>query len=132
MNRHSMTWISGLIAGVAFFIHAWLQNSHAWPLVWPLLAGVAVAASSGSGRGMVANLARGAGAGLVAGLVFLIATAVAIYGFGAIPDAQPQLRDQAGPVLGGLSLAALLSVVAGAVGGLVGHLFGGGRSEARG
>lgn len=39
MNKHSIIFKVGLIAGFLFFAHALIPNSNAWPLIWPGLAG---------------------------------------------------------------------------------------------
>lgn len=40
MKNSSIVTKVGLIAGFLFFIHALIPNSNAWPLIWPIFAGI--------------------------------------------------------------------------------------------
>ena len=41
MKNRSPALSGGLVVGLLFFAHAMIKNSHAWPMVWPLVAGAA-------------------------------------------------------------------------------------------
>jgi hypothetical protein len=92
----------GVAAGAAFFFHAMLPNSHAWPLIWPLAGGVAVQILAGRQHEAsgFSNGFRLAGAtGLVTGAIFFIATLASLYALGS-PQLAPlaQALGAAGPV----------------------------------
>jgi hypothetical protein len=75
----------GVTAGAAFFLHAMLPNSHAWPLIWPLIGGVAVDFLAGRRReltGFGDGLRLAGATGLVAGAFFFVATASTLYALG--------------------------------------------------
>lgn len=40
MKNSSVVFKIGILAGFLFFLHALIPNSHAWPLIWPFLAGI--------------------------------------------------------------------------------------------
>ncbi len=106
------TLLIGLAGGLLFFAHAMLNNSHAWPLLWPALAGLLAVWTARGDRAHSygSDLGKAASAGLVCGLVFLGATAVTLSRMG--------LGTSAGLV--GLAIAAVLGIVAATVaGGLV-------------
>jgi hypothetical protein len=128
--RSSPAVAAGLVAGLLFFAHALVPYSRAWPLVWPLLGGVAAAAlASGGGRstGAWGRVRVGAAAGAIAGGVFLALTLAAL-----VVLAQPGMGATARilgamepvvvtPVLAvAIALAALIGVAASAVGGVAG------------
>ena len=110
---HKRGLMFGLVGGVLFFAHAMINNSHAWPLVWPALAGVlAVWSARGiSGRSYRADLSSAAGAGLIAGFVFLVATAFTLSRMGLL----------ATPGLSGLLFAAALGLLAAVIAGALVH-----------
>ena len=124
MRYHSAAMI-GALGGLLFFAHAMIPNSHAWPLLWPAMAVVAAAARSGAMQaGLMRWVARAAGAGLIAGALFLVATAAALNllgmpGFGGMARALgangPVLFN--GAVLLSLAVAALIGVIAAALAG---------------
>lgn len=114
MTRLTPAVTVGLVAGLLFFAHAMINNSHAWPLVWPLAGGAAAvwfAARRRRLHGFWSGLGAGAGAGTVAGVLFVVATAIALQALG--------LRAVDAKVLSGLAVAAAiglaLAVVAGAL-----------------
>lgn len=120
---------AGLTAGVLFFAHAMVPYSRAWPLLWPLLGGVAAAVLASRERRLSGGQrARvGASAGAVAGVVFLLATGLALYVislpgmesvaglFGAV---EPIAFNPA--LLAALAIAAVIGIAAGALGGAAG------------
>jgi hypothetical protein len=131
--RSSPAVEAGLVAGLLFFAHALVPYSRAWPLVWPLLGGVAAAVlASGHGRdvGAWGRVRVGAAAGAIAGGVFLALTLAAVFLL-----AQPGMEATARilgamepvavtPVLAvAIALAALIGVAASAVGGVAGGWF---------
>jgi len=111
MRKQSLVF--GMLGGVLFFAHAMVNNSHAWPLVWPALAGLlAVWTSRGAAHGSYgADLGRAASAGLIAGAVFLVATAVTL----------SQLQLGSGISLAGLAFAAALGLLAAVIAGGLAH-----------
>lgn len=75
----------GMATGVAFFFHAMLPNSHAWPLIWPLLGGVAVEVIAGRRHelaGFWDGLRLAGVTGLVTGAIFFALTVAALYALG--------------------------------------------------
>ncbi len=117
MTRLTPALTVGLAAGVLFFAHAMINNSHAWPLVWPLAGGAAAvwfAARRGRLHGFWSGLRAGAGAGVVSSALFFAATAAALAGLGLLPP------ERLNVVLLSLGVAAGLGVVlAAAAGALV-------------
>ena len=109
----TQTLLFGLAGGLLFFAHAMINNSHAWPLVWPALAGLlAVWTARGAARRSYgADLGRAASAGLVAGAVFLVGTALAL--------SQMQLGGRIS--FAGLVLAAALGLLAAVIAGGLAH-----------
>ena len=101
----------GIAAGVLFFAHAMFNNSHAWPLIWPALAGAVAVFRGHRGRvtGYGADIARAGIAGVSAGAIFIGATAIALSSLGLFGT----------ETLAGLAVAAVLGLVAAVVlGGL--------------
>jgi hypothetical protein len=127
--RTSPAVTAGVAAGLLFFAHALVPYSRAWPLVWPLLGGVAAAALVSRGRAITpwARVRVGAAAGAIAGGVFLALTLAALFLL-----AQPGMEATARilgamepvvvtPVLAvAIALAAVIGVAASAVGGVAG------------
>jgi hypothetical protein len=103
----------GLGGGLLFFAHAMINNSHAWPLVWPFLAGgLAVWTSRARGRASYgADIGKAAFVGLVAGAVFILTTTVAL----------GQLGLSGGIGLVGLVFAAVIGLVGAMLGGALIH-----------
>lgn len=103
--------IAGLAGGLLFFGHAMVNNSHAWPLVWPALAGAVAVWLAHRERtsGYAADLMSAGIAGVIAGAVFFGATAIALSRLGLLSDNG----------LSGLAVAALLGLASAlVVGGL--------------
>lgn len=114
MTRLTPSMTAGLVAGLLFFAHAMISNSHAWPLIWPIAGGAAAvwfAARAHRLHGFWSGLRAGAGAGLVAGGFFFAATVIALRVL--------NLRELGSEALIGLAIAAAiggaLAVVAGAL-----------------
>lgn len=81
MRTLSPPVLAGLVGGALFFAHALVNNSHAWPLVWPLAAGIMAVALSAKRHalgGFWDGLGQAVKAGLIAGLLFFVATVVAL------------------------------------------------------
>ena len=77
MRRISPTIATGLVAGLLFYLHALIPNSHAWPMLWPILGGVItviLAARRNRLRGFWNSIKKCTKAGSMAGLIFLIFT----------------------------------------------------------
>lgn len=76
----------GVVAGLIFFGHAMINNSHAWPLIWPTLAGAVAVLLAQRGRmhGYGADLKASGIAGVSAGIVFVGATAITLSGLGLL------------------------------------------------
>ena len=119
LHRLPPAAVAGLTAGPLFFLHALVPNSHAWPMVWPVLGGAAAVILTAR-RHRLGGFWGGVGsslkAGALAGLVFLVATAAALLAL-----TMPQLEAAAralgsdGPVV--VSTSVLLSLAAVAAGG---------------
>jgi hypothetical protein len=90
-----------------------INNSHAWPLIWPFLAGaLAIWTSRSDGRvGFGADIGKAAFVGLVAGSVFVIATALAL--------SRMELTEGVG--LAGLAFAAVIGLFGAMLGGALVH-----------
>ncbi|WP_296719893.1 hypothetical protein [Erythrobacter sp.] len=111
----------GLLSGLLFFVHAMFPFSHAWPLMWLLLGGIA-AVYLGTRRRRVQSFAKGvlitAKAGAVAGALFLAATVAALLllsepSFDTVAislGANGQIAVNT-PVILSLSFAALIGVI---------------------
>ena len=110
---HARSLMFGLVGGLLFFAHAMINNSHAWPLIWPFLAGVlAVWTSRADVQATYgADIGRAAGVGLVAGMVFVLATAITLSQLGLFRDA--------GVV--GLVFAAAIGLLGAMLGGALVH-----------
>ena len=127
--RWSPVVLAGVVAGVLFYLHALLPNSHAYPLLWPLLGGgvaVGLAMRAASPAPRTDRWRAALRAGGVAGGVFLGATLPTLALLNA-PTLAPLARalgatgpvPVTAPVVTGLALAALLSVPAATLGGLL-------------
>lgn len=79
---------SGLVLGILFLGNASINDSHAWPLVWPLVGGALAVALTA--RRHAVRWSEGIGLGAKAGLVGLLVTLVA---------GTPVVYLQAGPAL---------------------------------
>ena len=103
----------GLGGGLLFFAHAMINNSHAWPLVWPFLAGALAVWASRSGRDASygADIGKAATAGLLAGAVFIVTTAVTL----------AQLGLSGANSLVGLVFAAAIGLIGAILGGALVH-----------
>ncbi|HEY7811387.1 MAG TPA: hypothetical protein VIA98_13545 [Allosphingosinicella sp.] len=72
----------GVLAGVGFFVHAMVPNSHAWPMLWPAAGGllaVLLTARDGAVTGFWNSIGLGLKTGAIAGAVFFGATAAALW-----------------------------------------------------
>jgi hypothetical protein len=103
----------GLGAGLLFFAHAMINNSHAWPLVWPFLAGVLAVWTSRTGGHATygADVGRAAKVGIIAGMVFILTTAFTL----------DQLGLSEGAGLVGLIFAAAIGLLGAMLGGALVH-----------
>jgi hypothetical protein len=110
---HARSLVFGLVGGLLFFAHAMINNSHAWPLVWPFLAGVLAVWTSRTGDHATygADIGRAAGVGLIAGMVFILATAITL----------SQLGVSGGAGVVGLVFAALIGLLGAMLGGALVH-----------
>ena len=111
MDKRSLLF--GLGGGLLFFAHAMINNSHAWPLIWPFLAGALAVWTSPSShrRGYGADVGKAAMVGLVAGAIFVLATAVTLSQLG--------LDGRIG--LAGLTIAAVIGLAGATLGGALVH-----------
>jgi hypothetical protein len=103
----------GVVGGLLFFAHAMLNNSHTWPLVWPFLAGAPAVWTerSHASASYGADIARAVTVGIVAGSIFILATAVAL----------AQLGISVKTALTGLATAAAIGLTGAIVGGALVH-----------
>lgn len=120
MTKTSVPLKVGIVTGFAFFLHAMIPDSNAWPLLWPAAAGalaVLLGLRSGNRSGFWASVRTGLKAGAAAGSIFFVATAVSLWLL-SVPGLTPiagQLGAE-GPinisvaVLTGLALAAALGL----------------------
>lgn len=110
---HARQLSFGLIGGLLFFAHAMINNSHAWPLIWPALAGGLIVWTNRAGdqRTYGSDVWNAAVVGIVAGAVFLVATSLALSQLG--------LSDRVG--LAGLAFAGAIGVVGALLGGALMH-----------
>jgi hypothetical protein len=110
---HKRSLLFGLGGGLLFFAHAMINNSHAWPLIWPFLAGaLAVWTSRNSDHGSYGgDVGKAAMVGLVAGAIFVLTTAVTLNQLG--------LNEQIG--IAGLAIAAVIGLVGAMLGGALVH-----------
>ena len=123
MGRTKAATLTGIAAGIAFFAHSMVQNSHAWPLLWAFLAGVLaiVLSSTREARNAGAAIGSGALAGLIAGVIFVVATSIAFFVLGIPEEAAREAANQKGAVMLGFVVAAGLGVVAAALGAALAH-----------
>ncbi|HEX9950661.1 MAG TPA: hypothetical protein VGB53_02755 [Rubricoccaceae bacterium] len=118
LRRLSPSAVAGLAAGLLFFLHALVPNSHAWPMVWPVLGGIAavtLAARRHRLEGFWSSVASSLKAGALAGLVFLVTTAAALFVL-SLPQLEAAARTLGsdGPVIvSGSVLVGLAAVAAG-------------------
>lgn len=105
--------VIGIIGGLLFFGHAMVNNSHAWPLIWPALAGAAAVIGTHRDRssGYAADLSAAALTGVIAGATFFVATAISLSELGLLKNGS----------LGALALAAVLGMAAALVLGGLAH-----------
>ena len=110
---HARSSMFGIGGGLLFFAHAMINNSHAWPLVWPFLAGVLAVWTSRTGGHATygADIGRAAGVGLIAAIVFVLTTAFTL----------SQLGSYGGAGLVGLVLAAAIGLLGAMLGGALAH-----------
>lgn len=117
MARSSAASFAGIAGGFALFAHAMVQNSHAWPLLWAFLAGVLTVVLS---RQEVSSagpaIGAGALAGLIAGVIFLIATSTALFGLGVPEEAAQELKGHETAALLGFVVTAVIAIVAAVIG----------------
>ena len=117
LQRFSPAVAAGLVAGLLFFLHALIPNSHAWPMLWPLLGGVGAVVLTAR-RHRLDGFWNGVGsslkAGALAGLVFLVATAVALFvlSFPQLEAAARALGSDGPVVISGAVLLSLAAVAA--------------------
>jgi small-conductance mechanosensitive channel len=123
MGRTKAATLTGIAAGVAFFAHAMVQNSHAWPLLWTFLAGVLaiVLSSTREAHNAGAAIASGALAGLIAGIIFVVASFIALFVLGIPEEAAREVGDRQSAVLLAFAVAAAIGVVVAAAGAAVAH-----------
>jgi hypothetical protein len=96
----------GSLVGTAFFVHAAIPGSHAWPLIWPVLGGAAAASMLREGTGSPSTRSAGKGAkvGAVAATVFVIG------GVGLLAWLeQPDLQERAAILILGAGFAIAIS-----------------------
>ncbi len=107
------TLLFGITGGLLFFAHAMINNSHAWPLIWPFLAGALAVwtAKRGDHPSYVSDLGRAAIVGLIAGAVFVGVTFFTLM----------QLGMAAKIGLAGLAFAAGIGFVGSILGGALVH-----------
>ena len=124
MTKFKAALVAGLAGGVAFFAHAMVQNSHAWPLLWAFVAGVLaiVLAARSEGRSFGPAVGVGALAGLIAGIVFLVATAIAIFGLGVPEEAARDLASRRSEAIAGMAVAAAVAIIPAAIGAALAYL----------
>ncbi|CAA9524310.1 MAG: hypothetical protein AVDCRST_MAG23-306 [uncultured Sphingosinicella sp.] len=117
----------GMGAGLLFFAHAMIPNSHAWPMIWPLSAGVFAVLTNGSRNAahpFRSSVGAAVKAGAIAGVLFVLATVAALLALG-LPGMASVLSalGAEGPVVfkasivAALSFAALLGVLLAALAG---------------
>lgn len=119
MKHSSPAILAGLVGGALFFGHAMINNSHAWPMVWPLLAGsaaVLLAARRHGLQGFWNGLGLAARAGLVAGSLFFVMTLAALALLATAPfEATATALGAEGPVV--LTASVVIALAAAALGG---------------
>ncbi len=118
---------AGVPAGILFAAHALFGNGHLWPMIWPLLAGVAavlIAPASSRYRDAGARAKLGATAGGFAGVIFLVLTLIGLFAFerealesgGQLLGSDDPMLDMLRIILA-IGIAALLGVALAALGG---------------
>lgn len=120
MKNRSPALSVGLVVGLLFFAHAMIRNSHAWPMVWPLVAGgaaVLIAARREQLHGFWSGIGVAAKSGLIAGAIFFVSTAaaLALLASGSFDGAAAALGAEGPLVVGGAMLSAIALVAAGGV-----------------
>lgn len=118
MFRLTPTVAVGIVSGLLFFAHAMINDSHAWPLIWPLAGGVAavwLAARRHRLNGFWSGLRASAGAGALAAVLFSIASAVAMTALDLIPPG----RAQAAAL--GIAIAAVSGFAAATIAGALAY-----------
>jgi len=129
VRRLSPAVLAGTGSGLLFYASALINNSHAWPLVWPVLGGAAavVLARRAGRRGSA--LGTGALAGAIAGLVFLAATVPTLFLLSrpSMAGVTRVLGGNGPLVLTGsmviaIAAAAAIGIPSGAIGGIAGRL----------
>ena len=117
----------GIFLGLLFFAHALVPNSNAWPLIWPIIAGsmaVWLPARKGRVQGFWRGVSAAAKAGAVAGALFFLTTAVALWLL-SNRSFEPVARqlgsdgpvDLSLPVFFGIAVAALIGTALAALSG---------------
>ncbi len=117
----------GLLSGFLFFAHAMIPFSHAWPLVWPLLGGVAavyLVSQRGGAQSFWKGLSASAKVGFAAAAFFFVATAAALFILGQ-PSFEPVAKSLgaeggvavSAPILLSLAFAALIGMAVAMVSG---------------
>lgn len=129
MRHLSPTITTGLFAGLFFFLHALIPNSHAWPMLWPLLGGVItviLAARRHRLKSFWGSIRRSIKAGSLAGIIFLAFTLATLSLLG-LPQLESVARalgaESTNMVTGSVilslaavaALGALLAAIAGAL-----------------
>ena len=85
--RSNAPFAIGVGAGIPFILHASIDGSGAWPLIWPLLGGALAAASPRPEQGLPSWrwALRGSQAGAISALLFALTGAVLIWTMGEMP-----------------------------------------------
>jgi hypothetical protein len=120
MGRFTPAMLTGVVAGLLFFGHAMINNSQAWPLVWPFVGGAAavvLAARRHRLQGFWSGLRAGAGSGALSAALFFATTVVALKALNLIPP------DRFGAVAALLAVAAGIGFVLATVGGALSYPF---------
>ena len=118
MKQPSPALLAGVIAGLVFFAHAMINDSHAWPMIWPLVAGsgaILLAARKHRLQGFGSGLWIATKAGAIAGALFFATTVAAL---AAMSSFNPAIAVTGNVVmmLGAVGLSAVvLALLAGAV-----------------
>ena len=120
MGRFAPAMITGVVAGLLFFGHAMIDNSHAWPLLWPFLGGVAAVVLAARGhrlRGFWSGLGASAGSGALSAALFFGATVIALKALGSLTP------ERTGNVMSLLAIAAAIGFGLATVGGALSYPF---------
>lgn len=102
----------GMLAGILYFGNAMINNIHAWPLVWPLIAGCAVVIARVPGRSAVSfwkEIGVVTEAGAITGLVFFAVIAIVLSTMGLLGS-----FGMRGLAIAGI-MGAVLPIISGAV-----------------